>query len=56
MLEYIGGGDLLNLLIERDSFEENCTRLYVAEVRGDHSAKTLHPRIAVFSLLDDPYH
>ena len=31
-------------------------RLYVAEVRGDHSAKTLHPRIAVFSLLDDPYH
>lgn len=28
----MGGGDLLNLLIERDVFEENFTRFYVAEV------------------------
>lgn len=32
ILEYMGGGDLLNLLIERDVFEENFTRFYVAEV------------------------
>ena len=28
----MGGGDLLNLLIERDVFEEDFTRFYVAEV------------------------
>ena len=28
----MGGGDLLNLLIERDTFEEDFTRFYVAEV------------------------
>ena len=33
VLEYMGGGDLLNLLIERDIFEEDFTRFYVAEVR-----------------------
>jgi len=32
VLEYMGGGDLLNLLIERDVFEESFTRFYVAEV------------------------
>lgn len=32
----MGGGDLLNLLIERDVFEEDFTRFYVAEV-GPHS-------------------
>lgn len=32
MLEYMGGGDLLNLLIERDVFEENFARFYAAEV------------------------
>ena len=32
VLEYMGGGDLLNLLIERDVFEEDFTRFYVAEV------------------------
>jgi protein-serine/threonine kinase len=31
VLEYMGGGDLLNLLIERDAFEEDFTRFYVAE-------------------------
>ena len=29
----MGGGDLLNLLIEKDVFDENFTRFYVAEVR-----------------------
>lgn len=29
----MGGGDLLNLLIERDVFDEDFTRFYVAEVR-----------------------
>ena len=53
----MGGGDLLNLLIERDVFEEDFTRFYVAEVRSDHSTKTLHQRIVVvFSVLDDPCH
>jgi protein-serine/threonine kinase len=28
----MGGGDLLNLLIERDVFEEGFTRFYIAEV------------------------
>lgn len=34
ILEYMGGGDLLNLLIEQDVFEEDFTRFYVAEVRA----------------------
>jgi hypothetical protein len=28
----MGGGDVLNLLIERDVFDEGFTRFYVAEV------------------------
>lgn len=28
----MGGGDLLNLLIEKDIFEENFARFYIAEV------------------------
>ncbi|KAI0699252.1 kinase-like protein [Cytidiella melzeri] len=32
ILEYMGGGDLLNLLIERDIFEEDFARFYVAEM------------------------
>lgn len=28
----MGGGDLLNLLIERDTFEEDFARFYAAEV------------------------
>ncbi|KAG9005549.1 hypothetical protein FRB90_010337 [Tulasnella sp. 427] len=31
VLEYMGGGDLLNLLIEKDVFEENFARFYIAE-------------------------
>ncbi|WVQ70619.1 hypothetical protein IAR50_000139 [Cryptococcus sp. DSM 104548] len=32
VLEYMGGGDLLNLLVERDTFSEDMTRVYVAEM------------------------
>ncbi|KAI0092944.1 kinase-like protein [Irpex rosettiformis] len=32
VLDYMGGGDLLNLLIERDIFEEDFTRFYIAEM------------------------
>lgn len=34
----MGGGDLLNLLIERDIFEEDFARFYVAEVRLNSQA------------------
>lgn len=29
----MGGGDLLNLLIKRDIFDEDFARFYIAEVR-----------------------
>ena len=32
VLEYMGGGDLLNLLVARDTFPESMTRFYVAEM------------------------
>jgi hypothetical protein len=32
VLEYMGGGDLLHLLIEKDIFEEDFARFYIAEV------------------------
>ncbi|KAJ9125369.1 hypothetical protein QFC22_000329 [Naganishia vaughanmartiniae] len=32
ILDFEGGGDLLNLLVERDTFDENFTRFYVAEM------------------------
>ncbi|KAK2464277.1 hypothetical protein APHAL10511_003734 [Amanita phalloides] len=32
VLEYMGGGDLLNLLIKKDAFDEDFTRFYVAEM------------------------
>lgn len=32
VLEFMGGGDLLNLLIEKDVFEESFARFYIAEV------------------------
>ena len=32
ILEYMGGGDLLNLLVDLDKFSENMTRFYVAEM------------------------
>lgn len=32
ILDYEGGGDLLNLLVERDTFPEDFTKFYIAEV------------------------
>jgi hypothetical protein len=32
VLDFEGGGDLLNLLVERDTFDEGFTKFYVAEV------------------------
>jgi protein-serine/threonine kinase len=32
VLEYMGGGDLLNLLVERDTFPEEMAKFYVAEM------------------------
>jgi protein-serine/threonine kinase len=32
VLEWMGGGDLLNLLIEQDLLDESTTKFYVAEV------------------------
>jgi hypothetical protein len=32
ILEFMGGGDLLNLLIEKDIFEEDFGKFYIAEV------------------------
>ncbi len=31
-MDYIGGGDLLHLLIEKDIFSEEETKFYVAEL------------------------
>jgi len=42
----MGGGDLLNLLIERDVFEEDFARFYVAEVSYlDLSTWNAHPHV-----------
>jgi hypothetical protein len=53
VLTYEGGGDLLNLLVERDTFEEDFTRFYVAEVRIEsfpgHTSKL---PLTAFCLLD----
>ncbi|KAK0559349.1 hypothetical protein OC861_006672 [Tilletia horrida] len=39
IMEFMGGGDLLNLLIEKDIFEEDFARFYVAEmILGIHEA------------------
>ena len=46
VLEYMGGGDLLNLLIERDVFPEDFTRFYVAEVSlaDSHASLSVHAK------------
>ena len=35
----MGGGDLLNLLIKRDIFDEDFARFYIAEVRPRSSRR-----------------
>ncbi|WWC92044.1 uncharacterized protein L201_006998 [Kwoniella dendrophila CBS 6074] len=32
VLEFMGGGDLLNLLVERDTFSESMTKFYISEM------------------------
>jgi len=52
----MGGGDLLNLLIERDVFEEDFTRFYVAEVSGSRPFSWSCPWIPILLALDGPRH
>lgn len=51
VMEYMGGGDLLNLLIERDTFEESFAKFYVAEmvlaIQEAHKLGYIHRDIKV---------
>jgi serine/threonine protein kinase len=51
VMEYMGGGDLLNLLIEKDIFEESFAKFYIAEmvlaVQEAHKLGYIHRDIKV---------
>lgn len=52
VMEYMSGGDLLNLLIEKDIFEEDFAKFYVAEmvlcIEEAHKLGYIHRDIKVF--------
>lgn len=53
VLDFEGGGDLLNLLVERDTFDEGFTKFYVAEVRSGGLRLTDH-KLKFGGAPDDP--